>query len=57
MSKVPEQSGILYKLAAIVLALVLGSVTVGGSTLCPSALGNVRHFLLQFLASLPSLFR
>ena len=42
MRKVLEQSGILlWVLAAIVLALVLGSVTVGGSHIMPSALGNV----------------
>ena len=42
MRKFLEQSGILlWVLAAIVLALVLGSVTVGGSHIMPSALGNV----------------
>ncbi|WP_299062735.1 dicarboxylate/amino acid:cation symporter [uncultured Actinomyces sp.] len=42
MRKFLEQSGILlWVLAAIVLALVLGSVTVGGSQIMPSALGNV----------------
>lgn len=42
MRKFLEQSGILlWVLAAIVLALVLGSVTVGGSHILPSALGNV----------------
>ena len=42
MRKFLEQSGILlWVLAAIVLALVLGSVTVGGSHIMPSGLGNV----------------
>ena len=42
MRKFLEQSGILlWVLAAIVLALVLGSVTVGGSHIMPSALGDV----------------
>ena len=42
MRKFLEQSGILlWVLAAIVLALVLGSVTVGGSHIIPSGLGNV----------------
>ena len=42
MRKFLEQSGILlWVLAAIVLALILGSVTVGGSHIMPSALGNV----------------
>ena len=42
MRKFLEQSGILlWVLAAIVLALVLGSGTVGGSHIMPSALGNV----------------
>ena len=42
MRKFLEQSGILlWVLAAIVLALVLGSVIVGGSHIMPSALGNV----------------
>ena len=42
MRKFLEQSGILlWVLAAIVLALVLGSITVGGSHIMPSALGNV----------------
>ena len=42
MRKFLEQSGILlWVLAAIVLALVLGSVTVVGSHIMPSALGNV----------------
>ena len=42
MRKFLEQSGILlWVLAAIVLSLVLGSVTVGGSHIMPSALGNV----------------
>ena len=42
MRKFLEQSGILlWVLAAIVLALVLGSVTVGGSHIMTSALGNV----------------
>ena len=42
MRKCLEQSGILlWGLAAIVLALVLGSVTVGGSHIMPSGLGNV----------------
>jgi len=42
MRKFLEQSGILiWVLVAIVLALVLGSVTVGGSHIMPSGLGNV----------------
>ena len=42
MRKFLEQSGILlWVLAAIVLALVLGSVTIGGSHIMPSGLGNV----------------
>ena len=42
MRKFLEQSGILiWVLVAIVLALVLGSVTIGGSHIMPSALGNV----------------
>ena len=42
MRKFLEQSGILiWVLAAIVLALVLGSVTVGGSHIMPSSVGNV----------------
>ena len=42
MRKFLEQSGILiWVLVAIVLALVLGSVTIGGSHILPSALGDV----------------
>lgn len=42
MRKFLEQSGILiWVLAAIVLALVLGSVTIGDSHIMPSALGDV----------------
>lgn len=42
MRKFLEQSGILiWVLVAIVLALVLGSVTIGDSHIMPSALGNV----------------
>ena len=42
MRKLLEQSGILiWVLVAIVLALVLGSVTIGDSHIMPSALGDV----------------
>ena len=42
MRKILEQSGILiWVLVAIVLALVLGSVTIGDSHIMPSALGDV----------------
>ena len=42
MRKFLEQSGILiWVLVAIVLALVLGSVTIGDSHIMPSALGDV----------------
>ena len=42
MRKFLEQSGILiWVLVAIVLALVLGSVTIGDSRIMPSALGDV----------------
>ena len=42
MRKFLEQSGILiWVLAAIILALVLGSVTIGDSHIMPSALGDV----------------